>query len=217
MAESNEGMCQQCGAKLLPKWRFCVACSAPVPGAPRKAQGKLAESLRHLPSTRQPDKTIVFVPEYREERLKRQSRNRKVLIATMVSCVALAIAGFAVWRVGVRKKAETPKTIRETMARRDLDLYSKAFETFHLDFGRYPTVAEGISALSKQPPALAGWRGPYIEADYSVDPWGHDYVYQSFNDGKAYIFFTYGPEGEAAGRYYLQINSQTPGVSIAPK
>jgi len=217
MAEDTGEVCQQCGAKLLPKWRFCVACSAQVPGAPRKPQGELAESLRHLPSTRQPDKTIVFVPEYREARLKRERRNLRALIIVAAGCLVLAVTGYVFWRMNAGKKAEAPKVMRENMARRDLDLYAKALENFRADFGRYPTAQEGIGALIKQPPALAGWRGPYIEADYSVDPWGHDYVYQAFSDGAGFIFFTYGPEGEAAGRYYLQINSQTPGITVAPK
>lgn len=204
----EEGKCQQCGATLLPKWRFCVVCSAPIPGTARRAQGQLAESLRHLPSTREPDKTMVFVPELRDARLKRSRRNKWIAVVSAIACVALVIAGFAFFRSKEKKKNEAPNQQRELMARRDLDLYANAFRSFYIDVGRYPTTQEGLSALLKRPSALASWRGPYIEADYSVDPWGHDYVYQAVNNGGTYSFSTYGPEGDGAGRFFLQVTSE---------
>lgn len=216
MAESTAGKCQQCGAALLPKWRFCVACSAPVPGASRRAEGQLAETLRHLPSTREPDKTLVFVPELHEARLKRARRNKLAIIASVVGFIALVVVSLALLRVKEHKKTQAPQQQRELMARRDLDLYAKAFENFREDNGRYPTAQEGLPALLKQPAALDSWRGPYIDADYSVDPWGHDYVYQAFNNGAAFAMYSYGPEGEAAGRYFMQINSGLPGPTASP-
>lgn len=207
MPESAEGKCQQCGATLLPKWRFCVACSAPVAGMARQPQGKLAESLRHLPSTHRPDKTLVFVPEHREARLKRARRNRRTVIVVVIGCVLLAVVSFAFWRTKERKQAQAPQQQRESMARRELDIYAKSLENFHTDVGRYPTLQEGLAALIKPPGKLDSWRGPYLDGDYSVDPWGREYVYQAFNNGVDYVLFTYGPEGESAGRYFLQVNS----------
>lgn len=210
MPESTERLCQQCGAALLPKWRFCVACNAPVQGAPRESQDQIAETMRNLPSTHRPDKTLVFNPELRDARLKRERRNKRALIAAAVGCVLLITASVVYWRAKEQKKAQAPGQQREMMARRELDIYAKAIENFRADIGRYPTMPEGLGALLKQPPPLAGWRGPYLERDYSVDPWGHDYVYQAFNDGAGYAVYTYGPEGEGAGRYFMQVNSGAP-------
>src|SRR5215470_9900770 len=109
------------------------------------------------------------------------------------------------------QQAQAQSLRRESMARRELDLYAKALETFYADFDRYPTATEGLAALVRQPSSLAGWRGPYIEGDYSVDPWGADYVYHVFNDGKGYILSTYGPEGESSGRAFLQVHSGASG------
>jgi general secretion pathway protein G len=187
-----------------------MACLAQVPGARGAPEDRLTELMREIPSTHRPDKTMVFVPELREARLKRERRNRRAFIAAMISCVVLAVAVFALWRAHERKKAQAQSQRRESMARRELDLYAKALETFHTDFGRYPTAKEGLAALVRQPSTLAGWRGPYIEGDYSVDPWGADYVYQVFNDGAGYILSSYGPEGEAAGRAFLQVTSGIP-------
>lgn len=157
---------------------------------------------------------MVFVPELREARLKRERRNRRAFIAAMISCVVLAVAGFAFWRAHERKQAQAQSQRRELMARRELDLYAKALETFHADFGRYPITTEGLAALVRHPSTLAGWRGPYIEKDYSVDPWGAEYVYQAFNDGAGYTLSTYGPEGETDGRAFLQVYSGTSGQSV---
>lgn len=160
---------------------------------------------------------MVLVPELREARLKRERRNRRAFIAATMSCVILAVVGFAIWRAHERKQAMAQSQRREAMARRELDLYAKALEIFHADFGRYPSATESLAALARQPSTLSGWRGPYIEGDYSVDPWGVEYVYQVFNDGASYILSTYGPEGEAAGRVFLQVHSGGSGPSVKPR
>jgi general secretion pathway protein G len=216
MSESVGDRCGHCGAALAPGRRYCVACLAQVPVARAAPKDRLTEIMREIPSTRRPDKTMVFVPELREARLKRERRNRRAFIAAIIGCVVLAVAGFGVWRARERKQAQAQSQRREAMARRELDLYAKALEIFYADFGRYPATTEGLAALVRQPSTLAGWRGPYIEGDYSVDPWGVDYVYHVFNDGKSYILSTYGPEGEASGRAFLQVHSGTPGPGVAP-
>ena len=216
MSEGTEERCGHCGAPLLPGRRFCVACLAQVPGARAESKDRLTELMRETPSTRRPDKTMVFVPELREARLKKERRNKRAFIAAMISVLALAAAGFVIWRTQERKQAQAQSQRRESMARRELDLYARALETFYADFGRYPTVNEGLASLARQPSTLAGWRGPYIEGDYSVDPWGVEYVYQVINDGKGYILSTYGPEGEASGRAFLQVHVGTVPPSAGP-
>jgi len=211
MSEGIGEQCSHCGAALLPGRRYCVACLAQVPAARATSEDRLTELMREIPSTHRHDKTMVFVPELREARLKRERRNRRAFIAATIGCVVLAVAGFAVWRAHERKQAQAQSQRRESMARRELDLYAKALEIFHADFGRYPSATEGLAALVRQPSTLAGWRGPYIEGDYSVDPWGADYVYHVFNDGKGYILSTYGPEGESSGRAFLQVHSGASG------
>jgi general secretion pathway protein G len=211
MSEDTQERCGQCGARILPGRRFCVACLAQLPGARPEPKDRLTELMREIPSTRRADKTLVFVPELREARLRKERRNKRAFIAAMISVVVLAAAGFAVWRANERKQAQTQSQRRESMARRELDLYAKALETFYADFGRYPTMKEGLASLARQPSTLAGWRGPYVEGDYSVDPWGVEYVYQAINDGKGYILSTYGPEGEASGRTFLQVHAGAAG------
>jgi general secretion pathway protein G len=208
MAESTEKRCLQCGAKLLPGRRFCLVCQSQVPDATLRTEGQLAEIMREIPSTRRPDKTLVFVPERREARLKKQRRNRRVLIVTLISCTILTLVAIALWRANNQKKIQVQRQRRELMARRELDLYARSLETFYADLGRYPNAKEGLAALLTRPSTLSGWRGPYIEGDYSVDPWGSEYVYKALNDGTAYQLFTRGPDGETTDRIFLEVNSK---------
>jgi general secretion pathway protein G len=202
---------------LLPRRRFCVACLAQVSSSSRPPEGQLAEIARQIPSTHRPDKTLVFVPERHEARIKRERRNRRTLIVALISCAILAITAFTFWRAHERKQAEAQRQRRELLARRELDLYARSLDIFFADFGRYPNPKEGLAALHRRPSTLAGWRGPYIEGDYLVDPWGNEYVYHVFNDGAGYELFTYGPEGEAAGRVFLRVNAGAFRPSGEPK
>src|SRR5215470_7697780 len=104
MSEGVGERCGQCGAALLPGRRYCVACLAQVPVARGAAEDRLTELMREIPSTHRRDKTMVFVPELREARLKRERRNREAFIAAMIGCVVLAVVGFAVWRAHERNR-----------------------------------------------------------------------------------------------------------------
>src|SRR5499425_2966711 len=106
MSEGTQERCGQCGATLLPGRRFCVACLAQVPGARLEPKDRLSELMREIPSTRRPDKTMVFVPELREARLKKERRNKRAFIAAIIGCVILAVVGFGVWRARERKQAQ---------------------------------------------------------------------------------------------------------------
>ena len=56
-----------------------------------------------------------------------------------------------------------------------------AFDAFATDCGRYPTTAEGFTALLNCPANIstARWHGPYLEpAKIPLDSWGNEYVYR---------------------------------------
>jgi general secretion pathway protein G len=216
MAENNEQHCQQCGALLLKGRRFCMVCQAPVAGTSATTAGQLAELARELPSTHRPDKTVVFVPELRDARLARERRTRRRIIWASLSCLVLLLAGITYWRVTEQKKAQAVRARRAGLAQRELDQYAKALDFFFADVGRYPTEKEGLNALLHRPPLLTVWRGPYMDGDYSVDPWGNEYVYHAFREGAGFELFTYGPEGEAAGRVFLRVHANAPEAAPPP-
>jgi type II secretion system protein G len=133
-----------------------------------------------------------------------------LLIASAICLVLVIAAAISFSFIRGRKQQQASQQRREQMAKRELDLYAKALELFHSDFGRYPTMKEGLSSLHRNSLLLANWRGPYIEKDYVVDPWGNEYVYRVFNEEKGYELFTYGPEGEVAARPFLRVNFGEP-------
>ncbi len=82
--------------------------------------------------------------------------------------------------------------------------FREGLERFCRDVGRYPTEAEGLEALMKDP-GVAGWRGPYWKPDGKFgegevvlphDPWGNAYQYVVPGEkGKAYGLSSDGADG----------------------
>ena len=70
-------------------------------------------------------------------------------------------------------------------------------ESFHVDVGRYPTAAEGLAALLRNP-GIANWRGPYIIAHtVPKDEWGRDFLYNpNGKRGLYYDLYSAGPDGQ---------------------
>ena len=53
-----------------------------------------------------------------------------------------------------------------------------AVERFYIHLDRYPTMEEGLKALTEAPTGEESkWRGPYIKM-LRNDPWGHPYQYR---------------------------------------
>ncbi|MCB1379285.1 MAG: type II secretion system major pseudopilin GspG [Alphaproteobacteria bacterium] len=75
-----------------------------------------------------------------------------------------------------------------------------SIELFHIDVGRYPTTAEGLNALVKQPGSVPGWNGPYIsKGTIPLDPWGRPYAYQIPGKKGAFDLVSYGRDGKEGG------------------
>lgn len=66
-----------------------------------------------------------------------------------------------------------------TTARAQMESFDKALQAFRLDTGHFPTSSQGLRALIVQPPEEARWRGPYLQGDVPLDPWGMAYQYRS--------------------------------------
>lgn len=75
-----------------------------------------------------------------------------------------------------------------------------ALQLLYIDTGRYPTEAEGLSALVSAPGAMTGWRGPYLTDEAGlVDPWGRGYLYQSPGQEGPFDIVTEGRDGQPGG------------------
>jgi general secretion pathway protein G len=115
------------------------------------------------------------------------NRRPRVLFWTTV-CVGVVIARLLLTRVPVAPAAR-PDTIERTS--QDLRVLNTALEWFRVNCGRYPTDAEGLKALVRDP-GVKGWQGYYIEALYP-DRWGRPYAYATSNDTVRLL--SCGPDG----------------------
>jgi general secretion pathway protein G len=89
---------------------------------------------------------------------------------------------------------------RAKSAQLQLDTVASAVEVFRSDVGRYPTRAEGLAALVKDPGNADGWTGPYIrDAKALNDPWNRPLIYSVSSDGLSFFVETLGADGKPGG------------------
>lgn len=108
------------------------------------------------------------------------------------------------------------RNIGSNMASLHIGLFRKALEEFKDDTGGYPTTAQGLDALIRDP-GVNGWNGPYLKQlrrEIPKDPWNNPYYYQSpgqhakrnqatqvtqGQEGETYDLFSYGEDNEPGG------------------
>jgi general secretion pathway protein G len=90
---------------------------------------------------------------------------------------------------------------RRVRAAAELQILSQALEGYRLDAGVYPTTAQGLDALVRQPalpPRPARWRPDGYLPSVPHDPWNHAYQYASI-DGRHFTLRSLGADGEPGG------------------
>ena len=120
------------------------------------------------------------------------------LIEIMVVVVIIGLlAAFIVPRVMGRVD-----DARLTKARGDLQTIETALAMYRLDTARYPSTAQGLTALVSKPDdaTVRNWKdGGYI-ARVSADPWGNPYQYRyPGTRGREYDLYSFGPDGVEGG------------------
>jgi len=84
-----------------------------------------------------------------------------------------------------------PKPNPVLLAVEELRIYKAALEEFRQDCRRYPTTAEGLPALIRDP-GVSRWRRPYVNI-VKPDPWRRRYLYE-FSNG-VFSVRSLGPDG----------------------
>ncbi len=120
----------------------------------------------------------------------------EILIVIMIIGVLTAIVGpNLIGNVGKSKQVAAKDQIR---------ILELALKQYYADTGQFPTTAQGLGALRRQPtspPQPEGWSGPYLEKDVPRDPWGRDYVYVSpgRESDAGYDLYSLGSDGKVGG------------------
>lgn len=116
--------------------------------------------------------------------------------------VVLVIVGLLVSMVGPRLFSKVDSAKVQT-AEAQIKLLRGAVETMRLDIQVYPTQEQGLQLLTIAPTesGLASrWKGPYLEGDVPLDPWGNPYQYlPPAGTGKPFSLFSYGGDGKPGG------------------
>lgn len=116
----------------------------------------------------------------------------ELLVVLVILTLIVGIAGPMVLRQFGKAKSDT--------ARIEVNRLVTDLEFFRVDVGRFPTEAEGLSALLSQPADAAGWSGPYLpKASQTLDPWGNAYIYDLSDDGQGVEVSSLGADGAAGG------------------
>ena len=89
---------------------------------------------------------------------------------------------------------------RVTKAKSDIKAIESALNLFKIDNGFYPTTAEGLQALVQAPPRAKKWNPDGYLDKMPVDPWEHEYIYQS--DGRQIVVGSLGADGVEGGEGY---------------
>jgi general secretion pathway protein G len=89
-------------------------------------------------------------------------------------------------------------TSKQKAAKTQIELFSTALDSFRLSVGRYPTTAEGLDALRKNP-GMDLWDGPYLRKDVPMDPWGRPYIYSCPGEHGDYDLVSLGADGQEGG------------------
>jgi general secretion pathway protein G len=116
--------------------------------------------------------------------------------------VVLAIIGLLGALIGPRlfERLEGSKVV---MAQTQVRMLKMALDTMRLDIGRYPSADEGLDLLVRGPtdPQLrVRWRGPYLDGELPLDPWGNPYQYEpTGRELNAITLYSYGPTGKPGG------------------
>lgn len=115
--------------------------------------------------------------------------------------VVLVIIGLLAGLVGPRLLSQLDRA-KVTTAETQIKMLKGALETMRLDLGRFPNAEEGIQILVTAPVDGAlrlRWRGPYLDGQVPLDPWGNPYQYDPRGrDTNPFALYSFGPDGRSA-------------------
>lgn len=131
----------------------------------------------------------------------RSSRRRAAQtgITLIELLVVLAIISLLAGLVGPAVFNELGKARGKT-ARLQIQDLEQGLEMYKLDVGRFPSTADGLEALIRNPGNADGWNGPYLKAkEVPQDPWKNPYHYKYPGDHGGVDIVSFGEDGIPGG------------------
>lgn len=116
--------------------------------------------------------------------------------------VVLVIIGMLAGLVGPRMFGKVDESKVKT-AKTQIKMLRGSLETMRLDINRFPLETEGLDILYHAPaePQIAKlWKGPYLDEEMPLDPWGNKYQYTvPGKDGLPFALYSFGADGKRGG------------------
>lgn len=115
--------------------------------------------------------------------------------------VVVAIIGLLAAYVGPKYFNQIGRS-EQTVAKSQIEGFSRALGAYRIDVGAYPSTEEGLNALLTKPndsAKAAKWNGPYLGKSVPNDPWGHPYIYRSPGAKSDFELISYGKDGQPGG------------------
>lgn len=134
------------------------------------------------------------------ERATRDARRHGEQGFTLVEMlVVITIIGLIMGLIGPRVLNYLSES-KVKAAKIQMQSFAGALDLFNLDAGRYPSTAEGLTALVRRTPGVAAWNGPYLKGSVVPnDPWNHPYLYRAPGEHSTYDIVSYGSDGQEGG------------------
>jgi general secretion pathway protein G len=132
-----------------------------------------------------------------EDKRRRQVGQQGFTLVEML--VVITIIGLIMGLIGPRVLNYLSES-KVKAAKIQLQSFASALDLFYLDAGRFPSTAEGLTALVSRTPGVAAWNGPYLKGgNVPNDPWNNAYLYRSPGEHGPYDILSYGSDGQEGG------------------
>ncbi len=112
--------------------------------------------------------------------------------------IALAIVGIMIG--GTLGLTSYIGGARKKSAEANLSLYKNLIEQYRQDTGTYPSSLNDLIERPADANISKRWRGPYLESELILDPWGSEYQYSVNAKGQnpPYELYSWGSNKEGA-------------------
>lgn len=119
----------------------------------------------------------------------------KVAALFLGICVVFA---FLAWEA----MGPSPAKMKADAARTQISLLKMGVSNYHDTVGSYPPSLQSLRVAPSDLPAEK-WKGPYLDREISLDPWGHPYQYSrpGNHNPDGFDLWTVSPDGREIGNW----------------